>query len=296
MTSKTAICFGETLWDIFPTHKTIGGAPLNVASRLTSLGIQSKMISRVGDDFLGQGLLEYLDTQGVDNKMVQVGSAYSTGQVLVTLDKSGVALYDVKYPSAWDFITIEKQVIEEVKKADVFVYGSLIARGSRSKATLLNYLDNAQFKVFDVNLRPPHYSISLLEQLMEKADVIKFNEEELTEICAAYESPFDSLARNIPFISNKTNTKIICVTRGSRGAVLYLEGEIYSHQGYSIDVIDTVGAGDSFLATLVEGILSGKTPSNILSRACAIGALVASCEGANPPLTNREINALMGRD
>ncbi|MDI6048746.1 carbohydrate kinase [Flavobacterium sp. XS2P24] len=288
-----AVCFGEVLWDIFPTHKKIGGAPLNVALRMNSLGVETTMISRVGADENGEDILSFLSSQEITTDLIQVTKEYKTGAVHVMINEKGNASYDILYPSAWDKI-VETEIMDKViSEADVFVFGSLASRDEVSRETLISLLDKAKYKVFDANLRAPYYTIEVLNNLMQKADFIKLNDEELREISTELESPYNSFEQNIKFIAEKTNTKQVCVTKGEFGAVLYYNDKFYYNSGYFIKVVDTVGAGDSFLASLLIRLLRGKSPQKALNYACAVGALVAGEEGANPKINEKEIKKFM---
>ena len=288
--SKKVICFGEVLWDIFPEGEKIGGAPLNVALRLKALGIPTAIVSKVGEDQLGERLIEFVKEQELVTQYIQQDPQFETGKVNVTLDQNGSASYEIAYPAAWDKITLQASLEEEVAQADLFLFGSLVTRDSVSKGSLLALLKKAPFKVFDVNLRAPHYTQSLLEELMQMADFIKFNDEELVEITNAMGCQESSLEKQLQFISVKTNTSKICVTKGGDGALLLLNDQLYDQKGFPIKVADTVGAGDSFLATLLEGILTNKAPAVALENACAMGAMVASNAGANPKITPKELH------
>jgi fructokinase len=288
-----AVCFGEVLWDVFPDEARIGGATLNVASRLSSTGIETEIISRIGTDQKGKEILAYLKSNNVDTENIETDANYPTGMVNVNLSSSGSATYEIAYPSAWDKIEVSGSSLDALRNADVFIFGSLVCRDEISRNTLFDLLESANYKVFDINLRPPHYQKEVLQQLMQKADFIKFNDEELFEIAAMLGSPYNSLEQNLSFISEKTNTRSICVTKGSHGAVLLSEGKLYYNSGYQIKVKDTVGAGDSFLASLIAKLLSHENPQKALDYACAVGALVAGSEGANPKLEAEEIKKFM---
>lgn len=288
--SKKVICFGEILWDVFPGGEKIGGAPLNIALRLKSLGIATTIVSKVGKDQLGKRLIDFIHQQGIGTEYIQQDAQFETGKVNVTLDQNGAASYEIAYPAAWDKIDLVPTLEEEVAQADLFLFGSLVTRDVVSKKSLLSLLKKASFKVFDVNLRAPHYSQTLIEDLMQKADLIKFNDEELAEISKAMGYQEKSLEKQLRFISVKTNTPKVCVTKGGDGALLLLNDQLYDQKGFPIKVVDTVGAGDSFLATLLEGILTNKAPEIALENACAMGAMVASSTGANPKITPEELH------
>lgn len=287
------VCFGEVLFDVFPTHIKIGGAPLNVALRLASLGVNSNIISRIGKDTIGRELIDYVQINGVDTSSIQVDEIFNTGEVIVKLNEKGSASYTINYPVAWDKIVCIPEDEIMVKKADALVFGSLVCRDSISQNSLLEIINYAKYAVFDVNLRAPFYAKELLLNLMMQSDFIKFNDDELYEISASMNSPYHSLEQNILFIAEQTNTKHICVTKGSHGAVLYYNEKMYYNSGYKIDVVDTVGSGDSFLAGLLSELLINSNPQEAINFACALGAIVAKNEGANPKISNKEINAFM---
>ena len=285
----TAVCYGEVLWDIFPTHKKIGGAPLNVALRLNAFKINTHIISRVGKGNNGKELLHYIEENGMKTSYVQVDQSYKTGCVYVTLDTKGSATYEIEYPVAWDKIELTDQMLELVKSSDAFIFGSLVCRDETSKNTLFNLLAAASFKVFDVNLRNPFYSIDLLIDLMDKADFVKCNDDELHEICKALNFNSKSIGKQVKFLAKQTQTNKICVTKGKDGAILLYDDQYYSNSGYPIKVADTVGAGDSFLATLINNLLNKVKPERALDLACAVGAMVAGKKGANPKIAQLEI-------
>ncbi|WBL22482.1 carbohydrate kinase family protein [Zunongwangia sp. HRR-M8] len=288
-----AVCFGEILYDIFPNSEKIGGAPLNVASRLSANGIQTAMVSSVGQDKKGENLFKYLKSRNIDNTLVAKTSDYPTGVVNVSLDKSGSASYTIEHPAAWDKIEISEKMKNTVKASNAFIFGSLACRDAQSRETLLQLLMHAKFRVFDINLRPPYYNKDIIEHLIMKADFIKFNDDELYEIAEMFDSPFHSLEQNLSYMAKITNAKSICVTKGSHGAVLFTEEKLYYNSGYKVKVADTVGSGDSFLASLISKLLKDETPQKALNYACAMGAMVASKEGANPEFSSEEIEAFM---
>lgn len=284
------VCFGEVLWDIFPNgEKKIGGAPLNVALRLHAFNHEVTMISAIGNDVNGILLSDYLNENGLNTINIQKKEDYTTGEVQVSLNKKGIATYEIMHPRAWDKIEITTDNINKVKSCDALVFGSLIARDEVSRQTLLKLIDLAPYKVFDLNLRPPHYSPEILIKLMELADFIKFNDEELYEVAGYFNSKYKGLEQNLKLMAQKTNAKYICVTKGEHGAVLLHNDILYYNSGYQIKVADTVGAGDSFLASLISELLKGVAPQQAIDFACAVGAMVAQSEGANPKFTLSEI-------
>ena len=291
--SISIICFGEVLFDIFPTHTKTGGAPLNVAFRLSTLGISTQIISRIGNDTLGKQVLAFLEKNNIGTSAIQIDNTLSTGQVAVVLNDKGSATYAINYPVAWDKIESNSNVEKATANSTALVFGSLACRDEVSYQTLKNLLQFATYKIFDINLRTPFYSKELLLDLMNISDFIKFNDDELSIIANFLNSPYQSIEQNIQFVAQATSTKHICVTKGSEGAVLYYDGLFYYNAGYTIQVADTVGAGDSFLAGLISKLLTQSHPQKALDFACALGALVATKEGANPDIDEAQIMALV---
>lgn len=287
------VCFGEVLWDVFPTHKKIGGAPLNVAIRLQSFKNNVTMISAIGNDDLGKLILEFLKEHHINSSEIQILDDFETGEVSVTLNVKGSASYEIVHPKAWDKIQFTEKTSAIVKSADAFVFGSLITRDEISKNTLYKFLEFSDYKIFDVNLRKPFYEKNILIELMQKANFIKFNDEEIYEIASYLNSPYKNLEQNIHFLSKETNTKHICVTKGEHGAVLLYDDNLFYNSGYQIKVADTVGSGDSFLATLISNLLQKENPQKAIDKACAVGALVAQKKGANPFISDKEIADFM---
>ncbi len=293
MNKPKITCFGEILYDVFPESERIGGAPLNVASRLSGLEISTEMISKVGDDEKGEKLISYLKSKNIKTENIAKDTNHPTGVVNVTLSAGGSATYEIAHPVAWDKIEISDAMKTEVKKADAFIFGSLVCRDEVSRNTLFNLLPEAKYRVFDINLRPPFYEKEVLVKLMNQADFIKFNDDELFEIAEMIGSPYNSLEQNLQYLSEETNTPTICVTKGRHGAVLLKGGKRFYNSGFKVKVKDTVGAGDSFLASLIAGLLKEEDPQSTLDFACAMGALVAGEEGANPEIKIDKINKFL---
>jgi len=289
------VCFGEVLWDVFPTHKTIGGAPLNVALRLKSFQNDISLISCLGDDTSGKELKLELEKFSI-SYYLQTDKEYKTSTVAISLDKNGSASYLIHKPCAWDNIQVNNELKSLVKNSDAFIFGSLVARSNTSRNTLITLLDISKFSVFDVNLRSPHYQISSIQVLMNAANFIKFNDDELTEISKGLGIQGASIEQTIVSVATKTNTASICVTLGEKGAILFYDQRFFYSKGYQVEVVDTVGSGDSFLATLIDALLKDEDPQLAIDKSCAVGALVAKNKGANPMISEVEIDAIMNQD
>ena len=285
--------FGEILWDNLPTGKVLGGAPVDLLTHLAALGADCSVISRCGNDADGAALREAIRRKHVAIDFIQTDPQLATSQVLVQLNDEGCVHYDIVYPCAWDKIQAGEAAKTRVAQSDVFIFGSLSVRDAVSRQALAELLPHASFKIFDVNLRPPHYQLAHLSDMMRQADFIKLNDDELHEIATALGSPYRSIEQNIRFIAEHTHTRQICVTLGKHGALYFCDGELFAHHGYRVTVADTVGAGDSFLAGFIHQYLQRKPPQEILAFACTLGSLVASRHGATPEVSLAEIEAMM---
>jgi fructokinase len=277
---KQILCIGEVLWDAFGDEKKAGGAPMNVARHLVQQGLKVAFASRVGDDKSGSELVDFLKTNGLYSDLIQVDEELPTCEVTVKLDETNQATYIIPEPVSWDNIQTTDELTTCAGKAAAIVFGSLACRGAVTRDSLLNLLDETSaLKVFDVNLRPPHYTLSTIETLAAKADVVKMNEEEADLLIGGGSG---HLKEKIAEFRAKYHTQTICVTRGANGAIIWHDHKFYEHPGFKVEVVDTVGAGDAFLATFINGLLNNRPMQQVVEQACKVGAFVTSRRGANP--------------
>lgn len=289
---KKILCFGEVLWDAFGEEKKAGGAPMNVARHLVQQHMDVVFASRVGADASGDGLVDFLKQNGLYSNLVQRDDFLPTCEVTVQLDEHNQATYVIPQPVSWDNIQLEKALVDAARSAPAVVYGSLACRTETTRATLLALLNNTKaLKIFDVNLRPPHFTQATIEALASCADVIKMNDEE----AAILMDGDGELRDKIEALHAKYGTQTICITRGSKGAVIWHDKRFYEHPGFKVQVADTVGAGDSFLATFIAGLLGNHPMQQVLVKASAIGAFVASRRGANPVYDEKEIDKIISQ-
>ena len=286
------VCFGEILWDVLPTGAKPGGAPMNVAYHLKKLGEQPALISRLGRDDFGKGLVDILIEQGLSTDFIQWDEQHQTGIVNAHPGRNNEMRYDIVAPVAWDFISVQDSFSKLMLGADYFVYGGLSARSTGTKNTLLQLLEIAKTKVFDVNLRPPHFSQQLITQLLGGVAILKLNEDELALI-GNWFGDMPGTANQIKFLQDKFHIPTIIVTRGGEGAMLNVDGHLFEHKGYHVQVADTVGCGDAFLAGLIHQLKNGIDPSKALNFASALGALIATYRGACPQYEKHEINSII---
>jgi fructokinase len=220
--------------------------------------------------------------------------AMTTGTVLVTLDANGNATYELVQPAAWDEIRVPPEALAAVGNARAFIYGSLAGRSPYNLAQLDRLLQvRGPLKFFDVNLRPPFADPTLVMELAKRADVLKLNDGEVGRLAAwvrtgeaSSETPRteEAIARACETLAGATNVSRICVTRAEEGAALWDRGRLTTAPAPQVEVRDTVGAGDAFMAGLMVGLTRGTEPRKVLEDACRLGAYVASHYGATPLL------------
>ncbi len=282
------VCFGEILWDLLPTGKVAGGAPFNVAVHLRQLGVDSPLVSRVGGDALGEALLAFLREKNLPEEYLQRDERHPTGTVRVELSPQGQPSYEIVQPVAWDFIEATPAARAAVAAARAFVFGTLAGRSPQSRASLLELLEVAAFPVLDVNLRAPFYSEQTLAELLPRARLVKMNDEELALLGEWFAGGAEPTA-----LLERFQWEGLIVTYGARGAALFTPTQTFRVPGVSVEVADTVGAGDAFLGAFLSRFLRGAPPDQCLRFAVAAGALVASRSGGTPPLSEAEVHRLM---
>ena len=288
--------FGEILWDCLPSGRHAGGAPFNVAAHLAQLGVPAALISAVGRDALGDELLGVAGHKRVDARFVtRARTGLPTGTVIGTVDARGNATYELVQPVAWDEIVASPEVLAAVSEAKAFVFGSLAGRSPYNREGLGHLLARpGPLKFFDVNLRPPFVEPAWIIAQAARADVVKLNDDEVGALAAWLRTDEmrpgrpadpDAVAQACGVFAEATGARRICVTMGASGAALWERHAPFVHvPAPPTVVVDTVGAGDAFMAGLVAGLTHGAAPRAVLENACRLGAYVASHAGATPLL------------
>ncbi len=286
----TVFCFGEVLWDLLPTRKVVGGAPLNVAFHASSFGLSAKIVSSIGDDDLGRELTTFLQEKGLDLSYLQQNKDYPTGTVTVALSGTGKPIYTIYQPVAWDFIRPEANLQRALGEDTALVYGSLASRSAVSRQTLIQLLESDRaLHVFDLNLRPPFYHREIILQLMERADLVKLNDEEMHLLADWHGWPSGDLRAGARHLQETYHLKGVLTTLGAAGLMYYDGSNFFQQPGYPVKVVDTVGSGDASLAGFLVQFLRGQPLEYCLRFANACGALVAGKSGATPTLGIAEI-------
>ena len=287
------VCFGELLWDNLPSGKVAGGAPFNIVNRATALGLKAEVITSVGTDPLGTELTELVASKGNSTKYIQQHPLLQTSVVNIEVGDNGEPHYDIVYPVAWDDVRIDESVLSLVKSASAFVYSSLGLRDERSREALFQLLNTAQLKICDINLRDGHFTKETILRMIEKADILRANESELTMISAWL--GLDQLSRKeqMQSLTERYNYNMVITTLGGEGAVCFKDDHWYMQPVFKVEVKDTVGAGDAFLASFIYKYLLEEPINQCMKFACAVGSLTASKDGGTPSITPSEIEAMI---
>jgi len=281
-------CFGEVLWDLFPSGSKPGGAPMNVAIHAQNLGLESAVISAIGDDDRGGTLLDILQERGVNTGFI-TKSEHPTGTVTVDTSNPSEVRYTIDEPSAWDFIGMPEISWEP---GDLLLHGSLATRNKYSYESLKALRTQASTRVFDLNLRAPFIDSDRILELLEGTEIVKVNEEEY-ELLAQWLQINTDPELGFEAMHETFGTQALIVTKGGKGALWINNLGALQSKVFPVTVKDTVGAGDSFLAAMLFGISHLLEPQLTLDYAAALGAMVASKEGANPLISKNELKAFI---
>ena len=274
--NDVVVGMGEALWDVLPEGKKIGGAPANFAYHVSQFGLSSCVVSAVGDDALGKEIVENFTSKGLNQLIAEV--PYPTGTVQVEIDQAGVPQYEIKENVAWDNIPYTEALEDLAKKTKAVCFGSLAQRNVVSRETISRFLDamprhDDSLVVFDVNLRQGFYNKEILCNSMERCNILKINDEELVTVSRMFGYPGIDL-----------QDKCWILTCGINGSYVFTPGNVSFQPTPTVEVADTVGAGDSFTAAFIASILRGKTVIEAHSRAVQTSAYVCTKKGAMPVL------------
>ncbi|MGY6557947.1 MAG: PfkB family carbohydrate kinase [Nitritalea sp.] len=287
--STKIVCYGEMLWDDFPSGRVPGGAPLNIASNLVQLGLQPLLVSAVGQDPAGEELLALLRQRQIPETWIQ-HNGLATSRVQVDDSQPEAVRYEILFPAAWDRIAWNEGLQKAAEQAEIVIFGSLSLRHPQSLATLHQLLEHTKAKViFDLNLRPPFLHFPDVEDLLHRTHLLKVNEEEL-HFLARYllgsTQETGSVARLLEAgqtLCQHFHLEGLWLTCGGNGAYwLAPDRAPLAQKAYPVSVKDTVGAGDAFLSGMVAGLLAGQPEAEILDFAARLGAFVASQSGGAP--------------
>jgi len=285
MKRPTIISLGEVLWDLFPDGQRFGGAQANFACHAAIQGAAVTMVSAVGDDQHGHDAIGILSAYGIDVSLVQIIPDAPTGTVGVALDNNGKPTFTIHQGSAWDRIIWNDALTSRITTADAVSFGTLGQRSAVSRATIRRAVKAALAKgiprVLDINLRPPFFDAEMIRDSVQLASILKLSDDELVEVCSACSiSETDQPEGDLRGLLEFGSLDMVVLTRGKDGAVLVTPDDTFTQNGISVNVIDTVGAGDSFTAAFLIGELRGESRKQNLRRSCEIAAATCAHSGA----------------
>lgn len=285
--SDVIVGMGEVLWDMLPEGKKIGGAHANFAYHVSQYGFDGCVVSAVGDDKLGNEILESFNNRRLNYLIQRV--PYPTGTVQIELDEAGIPCYEIKENVAWDNIPFTVDLEKLAKKTRAVCFGSLAQRNTVSRETINRFLDvmsdaAGQYRVFDVNLRQGFYDKEILCNSMKRCNILKINDEELVAVSRMFEYPGIDLEDKCRALLSEYGLEILILTCGVNGSYVFTRENVSFVNTPKIEVADTVGAGDSFTATFISAILKGKSIREAHELAVEVSAYVCTQNGAMPEL------------
>ena len=278
---------GEALWDVLPEGKKIGGAPANFAYHVSQFGFDSRVVSAVGNDDLGDEILKVFKEKQLKHQLQTVN--YPTGTVQVTLDDNGIPCYDIKEGVAWDNIPFTDDLKRLALSTRAVCFGSLAQRNEVSRTSINRFLDTmpdgeGQLKIFDINLRQGFFTKDIIRDSCQRCNVLKINDEELVAISRLFGYPGIDLQDKCWILLAKYNLKMLILTCGTNGSYVFTPGVVSFQETPKVPVADTVGAGDSFTATFTAALLKGKSVPEAHKLAVEVSAYVCTQSGAMPEL------------
>ena len=288
MKEQLVIGMGEALWDVLPSGKKMGGAPANFAYHVSQFGIDSVAVSALGDDELGAELLSEYAKVGLAVSMEKL--SYPTGTVQVSVDEKGIPSYDICQGVAWDNIALNDELKSLAQKATVVCFGSLAQRNKCSRDTINAFLDlmpddEEHLKVFDINLRQSWYSKEVIENSLHKCNILKINDEELVIVKELLNIQAEGQKAVCQALIDRYALRMVILTCGAEGSyVLAADGTESWMDTPKVEVVDTVGAGDSFTGAFVASLLAGKSIRDAHNLAVEVSAYVCTQAGAMPVL------------
>ncbi len=287
---KIIVGLGEALWDVLPDGKQLGGAPANFAYHCSQFGFETCVVTAVGADSLGEELLGRFDQN--DLKYLAPVVSFPTGTVQVELDSAGIPVYDICLGVAWDNIPFTGELQELAQQTSVVCFGSLAQRSEVSRTTIQRFLDSVPdgegvYKVFDINLRQSFYSREVIEASLERCNILKINDEELEVVCSMFGCTEGDIQERCMALLSRFDLRLLILTCGAVGSYVFSPTEESYIATPRVEVVDTVGAGDSFTATFIVSLLRGESICDAHCRAVDVSAFVCTQHGAMPVIPER---------
>ena len=274
---SSPVIFGEVLFDCFPDGNTVlGGAPFNVAWHLQAFGLSPLVISSIGDDELGRQVESAMIDWRMTTSGLQHDASHPTGSVNIEFI-DGEPSYSIVEHRAYDYI--DAATLPAMPEKSLLYHGTLALRNPISREALAALKAQRTDTLFmDVNLRDPWWQRSTVLQLVDDAEWVKLNKDELIQLSEAsseLEQQADAFIRSY-------NLKGLVVTLGDKGAFAMTADGQYANVSPSRteQVVDTVGAGDAFTSVLITGLTYQWPLEQTLERAQEFASMIVGRQGA----------------
>lgn len=282
---KIIVGLGEILWDLLPNGKVLGGAPANFAYHTSQFGFEGYAVSAIGKDELGNEIIDTLNNKSLNYCIERVD--FPTGTVEITLDSKGVPKYMISEKVAWDNIPFSPKLEHLAKETTAVCFGSLAQRSEVSQKTILRFLNllpKDALKVFDINLRQHFYSKEIIDNSLKQANILKLNDEEIKIVAKLYGWNDKCESETCRYILKLYDLKLVILTKGANGSCVFTADKEFFRPTPMVQVVDTVGAGDSFTAGFIASLLKGKSIPDAHKIAIDVAAFVCTQRGAMPKL------------
>lgn len=284
------LSFGEILWDMLPEGKKLGGAPANFAFHCRELGADSRLLSRIGRDSLGNEILDSCREIGLPTELIEIDDTLPSGTVAVKFHPGGQPEYTIIEGVAWDEIDASKEALKWAAQVDAVAFGSLAARSPKNRQTLEKIIEAVpknSLRVLDINLRDPFTGSEIIDFAISHASILKLNDAELPRLLERYgihEGRENDIPERLGLIGKRFGFRFIILTCGAAGGWLWSGAELVHTPGLKVEIVDTIGAGDAFTAACTIGFLEGRPLEEIARKANSLGAFLCTRSGATPKI------------
>ncbi len=290
--ANTIVAFGEVVWDILPNGKVLGGTPSNLVFRCNSFGEDGHLLSRIGDDELGEAALIKLKELGISDRNVQVDPVFKTGTMNVSFDDKQESKYEVTPDVAFDHIEFSAEALKLVRKANCLFFGLLPQRFGISKNTLRELIKESSDSLhfFDLKLFEHFFDKRVVENLLKAAHLVRIKEKEIAFLAEKLGIQLADIEDFAVRLATMFDIDLIIITKGKKGIWAYHKQHgIFSEPGYQINMVDNIGSGMAFSAGFLHYYLNGKSIEEALKFGNAAGALNSTKRGATSYFTKKDV-------
>ena len=284
------------LWDLLPSGQFLGGAPFNFVYRVASIGDRGTMVSRIGTDELGQRALGTIERLGMSSVCIQRDPVHPTGTVPIAIGPDGAMDITINPDVAYDYIEPSPEAVDAVRAADCVCFGTLIQRRATSRRTLHALLADfrGRLRLLDLNLRRDCWTPASVRSSIQRADVLKLNDDEATTVAGLLGLPAAPLAAFAARLLGATKLSHVVITLGGNGAyAVSRDGETAYGPAFEVRMADALGSGDAFAAGFAHGLMSGWPLAEVLRYGNALGGCVAAQHGATEALSEPDVERML---